>query len=172
MNDRKRPGADVLFRALIEAQERLKLTPRGREAVREDGARQTAVLVEVIQSVEPYRAIVERAAHREEAALTALDVAAHWHDHYSAEVSESDRILKDQAVCFFQIAAGAGLGELIIGRRGSSTRFQFDRTSLLAFIDGEDPAPQPSEDKGQRDGTGDSVEKPADAPTTPELGQG
>ena len=161
------------FWDFIENQERLRLTPRGREAVRDHGSRQTAVLVEVIQGIEPYRAIVERAAHRQEEALTALDAAAHWHDHYSDEVSENDKILNDQAVCFFQVAAGAGLGELIIGRRGSPTRFQFDQTSLLSFVDGEGSLhPAPADDEKGEAVAHVPVQKTAVDPATPELGQG
>ena len=130
------------FWGLIEDQDRLKLTPSGREAVRDDGACQIKTLVEVVQNIDPYRAVIERSAHRIEDSLTALDVAAHWHDHFKTEVSSNDKILNDQAVCFFQLAAGAGLGSLVIGRRGAPTRFEFDRSAVSSFIQGNSQTQQ------------------------------
>lgn len=125
------------FWGLIEDQERLKLTTRGREAVRDDGAYQISTLADVVRSIEPYRAVVERSQHRKEKSLTALDVAAHWHDHFRSDVSSNEKILNDQAVCFFQVAAGAGLGNLIIGRKGAPTRFEFEMSSVSDFADGK-----------------------------------
>ncbi len=139
------------FWGLIENQERLKLTTKGREAVRDQGAKQHHVLASVILGINPYRAIIERAAHRSEESLSALDVAAHWHDHFLSEVSENDKILNDQAVCFFQVAAGAGLGELVIGRRGSPTRFEFDKSALSSFVDGKITTHEESEDEVEDD---------------------
>ena len=130
------------FWGLIEDQERLKLTPRGRAAVRDHGAQQHIVLAEVISGIAPYKAVIERAAHRDEESLTALEVAAHWHDHFKDQVSENDKILNDQAVCFFQVASGAGLGLLVIGRRGSPTRFEFDRAASSSFAEGHMPLPE------------------------------
>jgi predicted nucleotide-binding protein len=37
-------------------------------------------------------------------------------------------------VCFFQIAEGADLGKLIIGRKGQPTRFVFDELNAHAFV--------------------------------------
>ncbi len=127
------------FWGLIEDQERLKLTPTGRDAVHNDGARQVTVLAGIVRRIKPYLVIVERAAHRQEQSITALDVAAHWHDHFSAEVSDKEKILNDQAVCFFHLAAGAGLGQLLLGRRGSPTRFEFDSGALASFVNSEPP---------------------------------
>jgi predicted nucleotide-binding protein len=121
---------------LVEGDEKMKLTARGREVVRDHSARQGAALAEVVRSIEPYEAIIERAAHRRELSLTALEVAAHWHEHFSGEVSDNEKTLNEQAVCFFQLASGAELGELVIGRRGSPTRFEFDLDAAAAFVDG------------------------------------
>ena len=70
------------FWGLIEDQDRLKLTPKGREAVRDDGAHQATTLASVVAAVAPYNAIIERAVHSDIDSITALDVAAHWHDHF------------------------------------------------------------------------------------------
>lgn len=115
---------------------KMLVTERGRLVGRDKGARRSEALREVVSSVGPYRAIVERAVHRGELSLSALEVAAHWHQHFKAEASANDKILNDQAVCFFQIAEGADLGKLVIGRKGQPTRFEFDATNSRALAEG------------------------------------
>jgi predicted nucleotide-binding protein len=112
----------------------MKVTGDGRAAMGGETA-QSKVLLKVIGRVQPYMAIVERAAHRKEDAVAAPDVAAHWHEHFQTETSDSDRILNDQAVCFFQVATGAGLGEIRVGRKGAATRFEFNPEALARFLD-------------------------------------
>ncbi len=129
------------FWGLIEDDgSRLKITELGRRAVKDSGARRHEVLSQIVKYIRPYAAIVERAAHRNEDTFTATEVAAHWHEHFEEDVSESDKILNDQAVCFFQIAQGADLGELTIGRKGSPTRFAFDLAAAKAFANGSQPS--------------------------------
>lgn len=120
---------------------RLKLTEEGRAATRDAGAGIKAVLTRTITRIEPYRALVERAAYRNELSLSATDAAVHWHEHFSGEASENDKILNDQAVCFFQLAEGAGLGQVVVGRRGGSTRFEFNEKALTDFADGNQAPP-------------------------------
>lgn len=135
--------AALKYWGLIEdAEGRLKLTEEGRAASKDGGI--TPALIRVVRRVPPYAAIVERAAHRDEFSVTATDTAVHWHEHFPEEASENDKILNDQAVCFFQIAEGAGLGEVIIGRRGAPTRFEFDEAAVATFVgdassDSEEP---------------------------------
>jgi predicted nucleotide-binding protein len=118
---------------------RMKLTALGRQADRDKGAYRSGALNEVIRSVAPYTAAVERAVHTGASTVTATEVAAHWHEHFKDEASDSDRILSDQAICFFQVAQGADLGQLTIGRRGQPTRFEFDSNVAQAFVDGRAP---------------------------------
>lgn len=124
------------FWGLIEGEDKMRLTERGREAVRDKGARKSSALLQVISSVAPYRALVERAVHRGEFTISATDAAAHLFEHFKSHASENDKILNDQAVCFFQIAQGADLGALIIGRRGQPTRFDFDEINARLFVEG------------------------------------
>ncbi len=122
------------FWGLIEQEEgKFKVTRKGRKSTlsQQDTAE---VLTEVIRDINPYKAIIERVAHRSEDSLTATDVAAHWYDHFRDDVGEIETSLNKQAVCFFQIAMGAGLGNLIIGRRGAPTRFSFRIEALKNFI--------------------------------------
>ena len=121
------------------------LTERGRLAVKNKGAQRSDALKEIVLSVPAYKAIIERAVHRNEGALTATEVATHWHQHFRDEASNSDKILNDQAACFFQIAQGADLGQLIVGRKGHPTRFEFalDNCAQFANEDSRDnPAPR------------------------------
>ncbi|MEW6405708.1 MAG: TIR domain-containing protein [Chloroflexota bacterium] len=122
---------------LEESGGRLKVTDDGRLTTKGETQR-TSVLLGVIRRIEPYRAIVERAAHKGEASITATDVASHWHEHFPGDVANTDKIINDQAVCFLQVAMGAGLGEIVIGRRGLPTRFEFDQSALERFLDGAD----------------------------------
>jgi hypothetical protein len=129
------------FWSLIEDVEgRLKLTELGRALAKEKGARKSEVLRKVITAVAPYRAIVERAFYREESVITASETAAHWHDNFKGQVSDNEKILNDQAVCFFQVAQGADLGQLTIGRHSQPTRFEFHRDNVAAFIEGAPPS--------------------------------
>jgi predicted nucleotide-binding protein len=120
---------------LIEAQDggRYKVTEDGRRSVKSEADR-SAVLQDVIRRVSPYMAVVERAAHRKEDALTINEVGSHWHGHFKTEASDHEATLKSQVISFFQIAEGAGLGTMIIGRRGGETRFSFNAEALAAFV--------------------------------------
>jgi predicted nucleotide-binding protein len=115
---------------------KMLVTERGRLVGKDKGARKAEALISVVAAIGPYRSIVERAVHRGELSFSALEVAAHWHQHFKAEASANDKILNDQAVCFFQIAEGADLGKLVIGRKGQPTRFEFDGPNARAFVEG------------------------------------
>lgn len=105
---------------------KMLVTEQGRLIGRDKGVRRSEAFYNVVANVSPYRAVVERVVHRNELSISALEVAAHWHQHFKEEASSTDKILNDQAVCFFQIAEGADLGKLVIGRKGQPTRFEFD----------------------------------------------
>ena len=115
---------------------KVKITERGRKALKESGPSRSKALGEVIRQGLPYSALVERVMHGREETITATDVAAYWHEHFRDDVGESDRTLNDQAVCFFQIAQGAELGTLTRGRKGMPTRFDFDIDATRLFVEG------------------------------------
>jgi predicted nucleotide-binding protein len=127
-----------------DASGKLKIKELGRTLVKTPIANRASIYQQLIREISPYHAIVERAVHRKEDALTATDVAAHWHEHFPQQVSKNDNTLNDQAVCFFRIAAAAGLGNLIIGRKGQSTRFTFDHTAAGPFIQDSPPTEKPA----------------------------
>ena len=128
--------AALRFWGLIEDEgDRMKVSDRGRQAVKDAGAGRSDVLKDVIRRIGPYMAVVERAVHRGEDTISATEVAAHWHEHFSSEVSTTDKGLNDQAVCFFQVAQGADLGVLKIGRKGMPTRFDFAVQEIRSFVE-------------------------------------
>ncbi len=114
--------------------DKIRITDRGRSSVRDDGAFRSSVLREVVGEVEPYKGIIERVIHRQEGTLAATDVAAHWYEHFKSEVADQDKTLNEQAICFLQIAQGADLGKLTIGRKGMRTRFDFHADNCRSFL--------------------------------------
>jgi hypothetical protein len=112
---------------------KIKLTPTGRDALK-DNAHLSAISQSIIRQTEPYNAIIEWAAVRDEKVLTATDVAAHWHEHYPDDVSDSDDVLNEQAICFFQVAEAAGLGKVTVGRKGAPTRIELSLPKLSDFM--------------------------------------
>lgn len=115
---------------------KMRLTERGRLLAKDKGAHKAEALRQTVAAIRPYASAVERAVHRKENTVTATDVASHWHQHFAAEAgSDSDRILNDQAVAFFQIAEGADLGTLVLGRKGQPTRLEFDETNARSFAE-------------------------------------
>jgi hypothetical protein len=116
---------------------KLRLTEKGRALSKDKCARRASVLTTVIGQIPPYAAIVERGVHKNELTIAATDVAAHWHQHFKSEASDNDKILNDQAVCFFQLAEGADLGQLIVGRKGQPTRFEFDEVAARSFVEND-----------------------------------
>ena len=119
-----------------DANGKMKITDLGRRVVKDSGSFRSDVFREVVRQVMPYAGVVERVAHRLEETIVATEVAAHWHEHFKSDVSESDKILNEQAVCFFHVAQAADLGILTMGRRGMATRFDFNAEAARAFVDG------------------------------------
>ena len=127
----------IRFWGIMEDQDdKSRLTELGRRLTKDKGARKANALREIVGSIAPYRAVVERAVHKEEFTITATEVAAHWHQHFKEDASNNDKILNDQAVCFFQVAQGADLGVLTIGRKGQPTRFDFSEEAARTFVEG------------------------------------
>jgi hypothetical protein len=136
--DQRKIGA-LKFWGLIVVDDdtgKMRLSERGRAVARDKGARKAKPLREAIAETEGYRAVVERAVHRNELTIAAAEVAAHWHQHFRASASESDETINQQAICFFQLAEGADLGRLIVGRKGQPTRFEFHEGNARAFVEG------------------------------------
>lgn len=174
--DERKIGALKFWGFVEDEGLKLKITDLGRAFVRNSGPNRAKVLAEVVRNVEPYRAIIERAAHRGEASLAATDVAAHWHQHFREDVSSNNEVLNDQAICFFQIAAGAELGKYILGRKGAPTRFDFDQETVKTFTGlGETEHRIPKEHPPtpeDKDTFGEAAHTPPNGRESTQLGRG
>jgi Predicted nucleotide-binding protein containing TIR-like domain len=111
----------------------VRLTERGQRAVHEGGTHRERALQEVVATIPPYAAVIAHAVARGEPVVVACDVAAHWQQHFKSECQFG--ILNHQTVCFFRIAEGAGLGRLLVGRKGAQTRFELAEAEARAFVD-------------------------------------
>lgn len=125
---------------------RLKITEIGRQFIKNEESKNEAIL-QIIKNIEPYCAIIERVTHRHEDSITSIDVASHWFEHFSSQVSENEKILKDQSVCFFQLASGSLLGSMIVGRKGQPTRFSFNNEGLVKFVSQISNIPEDTSEK-------------------------
>ena len=129
----------------------MKLTENGREY----GNSPSDVLKKVIKRISPYHSTIEKAAHRTEFSMTATYIAAHWHQHFKEQVSDSDKILNDQVVCFFHIVQGAELGVIKIGRKGASTRIEFNKEAITNFVGNALPFSNGSSDSTKQESSTD-----------------
>jgi hypothetical protein len=109
------------------------LTARGRRAVDGAGSHRATAMREVVATTPAYAAAITRAAARSEPVMLASDVAAHWQQHFRSDCQFG--ILNHQTVCFFRVAEGAGLGRLLVGRKGQQTRFELAQAEIRAFVD-------------------------------------
>jgi predicted nucleotide-binding protein len=111
----------------------IRVTARGRRAVDAAGPDRERALREVVAATPPYAAAIARAVAQSEWVLLASDVAAHWQQHFRSDCQFG--ILSHQTVCFFRLAEGAGLGRLLVGRKGQQTRFELDEAGARTFVD-------------------------------------
>lgn len=175
--DGRKLNAFKLWGLVDDSGGRMRLTAEGRTYANGDAGKRKAVLVGVVRRIEPYFAVVERAANNHEESVSATDVAVHWHEHFAPDVGGTDKILNDQAVCFFQIAAAAGLGEVVIGRRGMPTRLQLDLKAVAALADaaflGAPTQSEPEVDDAAVKSDSYAAAVPEKEPASPKvLGQG
>ncbi len=145
--------AALKFWGLIEdTGAKLRLSERGQLAARGRGADRTTALQEVVAAIAPYGSVIARAVQLERTVILSTEVAAHWHQHFSAEASFG--ILNYQTVCFFRVAEGADLGRLVVGRKGQQTRFRLAEANARAFVASASLAPSPVATEFDGDGSG------------------
>lgn len=172
--DSRKLTALKIWALIEEGGHGLKVTDLGRATIRDGGKGLSEALANVIKNAPPYISIIERAIHRNEAALSSVDIAAHWHDHFGDQVSSNERTLNEQVVCFLKIAEGAGLGSLTIGRRGAPTRFEFNQSALDEFLIKASTYPISSKEEPPHDTSPEEMrlqEPPLREPPSPQLGQ-
>lgn len=160
--DDRKLGAMVEFGLILRDGGNLRATDRGQLFASD----QSAALREVLSSVGLYSATLEWVHYGKRAEATAAEVGQYW------EASHADTLgglkgstLKDGAVTFGRVVAGAGLGTFLVGRGGKETRTTFDLTAVDSLVNGAPPA--------ENDATPDEVatETPAtlkaEQPTAP-----
>jgi hypothetical protein len=126
--DGRKLTAYTLWGFVTKDGERLKLTQRGWDYARKPEQEQE-IFRRVIDSIPPYKSVLEWAFHQKLESMTNVDVAAHWHEHHTEALgTDNADTIKNTAVCFFHIAQAAGVGTLKIGRAGHTTRLILDRT--------------------------------------------
>lgn len=134
--DSRKLAAYRFWDIITKDTDRLKLAKRGWEIARGTKT-EGAAFSEIANSVTPYRSVLEWAFHQNMEALNTVDVASHWHEHHQeASGTKNDATLTAQAVSFFHVAQAAGLGKLLIGRRGQQTRLELAVDDLKAFVEG------------------------------------
>ena len=115
---------------------KLKLHDRGSCLARSSKSLET-VMREIIDGETAYRSALEWIYHQKMDSVASSDVASYWGQHYPEEVGTGhDRRMTDQALCFFRVTEAAGLGRVVIGRRGAPTSLEVSRLSLSHFIEG------------------------------------
>ncbi len=132
--DGRKLGAMRYWGILEENGERLRLTERGRAVIKDGGAKRKDALLAAVRSVNPYVAAIERAAHKKDVVVTATDVAVHWTDHFPDQVSESEKIINDQAVCFFNSCKRPGLGDLCWGGKDNRLVLNSIKMKYVLFL--------------------------------------
>lgn len=143
--DHRKLAAFIFWGIISKEGEKIKLAPRGWELARKTKGREQ-ILREILDSVVPYRSALEWLHHQKLESATNSDIASHWHEHHSDSLgSDNENTIKEQVGCFFRIAESAGLGKLVVGRKGASTRLEIEREKLSEHINAGPTAPPLSE---------------------------
>lgn len=139
--DSRKVSAYQAWGIINQEGEKFKLAPLGWDLARKTKNEET-VFREILDSIVPYRSVLEWAYHHSLDTVTTVDIAAHWHEHHpDALGTNNEKTIKEYAVCFFRLCAAAKLGQLTIGRRGQTTRLSFDRNSLHDYTAAGPSAP-------------------------------
>lgn len=163
--DGRKLAAYVAWGITARDDNRLKLTDRGWAMARES-IPENEVFRQVIDGVRPYRSVLEWVNHQQLETVTAVDVAVHWHEHHREAVSDAnDNTLRENAICFFNLAEAAGFGTMTIGRAGKPTRFEPNLQEVRSHVESGPAAPPWEGDDADKDQPEDGSE-----PDVEELG--
>jgi predicted nucleotide-binding protein len=152
----------------------MRLGERGSTLVRHPD-REQEVFQGILGHVRPYQSALEWAHHQEMDALDTNDVAAHWHEHHHNAVGEAnENTLRENAVCFFNVAEAAGLGKITVGRGGHATRLGLDKQRLAAYVESgpSDPPWQSDDNEAEPEASPESSEaenEPEEVPAAAEA---
>jgi Predicted nucleotide-binding protein containing TIR-like domain len=132
--DSRKVSALKLLGLVEDAIGKLTLSPRGWLVAADGGAQKAGALREILLTLPPYASIIARAIERNETIMLASDIAGHWQQDFRAYLHFHAGVLNHQIVCFLRLAEAAGLGRLVVGRKGKETRFELDGEEAAAFL--------------------------------------
>lgn len=114
----------------------INLTQLGWEFSRGSEGERGKLITEVIRATTPYSSVLEWAHFQNLDTLTTVDVGSRWIQFNKDQLgTENETTINNNAVCFFHAAQGAGLGKLVVGRRGQPTRLELDKDAVSAFLE-------------------------------------
>lgn len=117
-----------------DAENKLRLDDGGWRLVRAPDS-SADVYADVIDRIRPYRSAIEWMHHQGFNQVTVNDVAAYWIEHFATELgSTNEGTAKAAVTCFFNLAAGADLGNYLIGRKQQPTRLELDKAHVESFV--------------------------------------
>jgi hypothetical protein len=119
---------------VVRQGDRLKLSPLGYEL-----GRRLVPLTQgfrtLLDTQEPYRAVLAWAARQGMDVVVQADVAGFWHEHHPQALATADeRTVEGTVVCFFHLCQAAALGTVIIGKKGQPTRLRVEHEELMAYL--------------------------------------
>jgi len=180
VSDGRKLAAFTAWGLIAREEGKIRLTERGR---RLNGGGQQQVFLEILDGNRAYRSVLDWLNFNQPGAVTANDVAVHWHENHRDMVGDAnDNTLRENAVCFFNIAEAAGLGRMVVGRAGASTRLSVELHALSEHISAGPASPPLSDgqiesEEGQ-DEANEAEEKPKEdtlpaalPPLTPQQDQ-
>lgn len=113
----------------------LRLTSRGRQLARALDDDRHRVFTEIILELHAYRIAAEWLHHGTMDVVTRTELATHWFDHIPGDLgTTAEKTIRDQAICFLELAEAAGLGTYFVGRRGRPTRLEINRDALAQLV--------------------------------------
>ncbi len=143
--DGRKLSALKVWNIIQEEGEKYKLTSRGRSYARGNKEERVQVLCNIIDSIPPYKSAVEKAVADNQNSIISVDVGANWVEYFEENAGKSDTTVQAQAICFFHLVAGAGLGEMTVGRRGKPTRIDWNLEEAKKFVSGQINQPNAEE---------------------------
>lgn len=97
------------------------------------------VFRQILGQAEPYHVALELIRRRRASVVTTNEVADFWR---ASLPPAGDDALKGAALSFLHLCQAAGLGSLMLGKRGHNTRLYVDQGELQIFLD-EPPPTEP-----------------------------
>jgi hypothetical protein len=84
--------------------------------------------------------------------ITSTELCDFWHGAHSDAFEFADHeAIRGAVVSFFSLCQAAGLGTMVLGKRGHITRFFVDRDELTRFLNNGPAAPSDNEDAAHAD---------------------